>query len=112
MALYRYYSNRFIIALRGGLISVIYQHTVEARGLDLGDIDGLTLMGADVERISTGFRTIHEIWASPIEIIIAVYLLQRQISVACVVPGLLVLGKLRALIVLSMFLNCLLIPAL
>ncbi|KAM3495136.1 hypothetical protein MY3957_001558 [Beauveria namnaoensis] len=92
MALYRYYSNRFIIALRGGLISVIYQHTVEARGLDLGDIDGLTLMGADVERISTGFRTIHEIWASPIEIIIAVYLLQRQISVACVVPGLLVLA--------------------
>ncbi|KAM3513105.1 hypothetical protein MY11210_003217 [Beauveria gryllotalpidicola] len=92
MALYRYHSNRFIIALRGGLISVIYQHTVEARGLDLGHIDGLTLMGADVERISTGFRTIHEIWASPIEIIIAVYLLQRQISVACVVPGLLVLA--------------------
>ncbi|KAM3565252.1 hypothetical protein MY1884_000325 [Beauveria asiatica] len=92
MALYRYYSNRFIISLRGGLISVIYQHTVEARGFDLGDVDGLTLMGADVERISTGFRTIHEIWASPIEIIIAVYLLQRQISVACVVPGLLVLA--------------------
>ncbi|KAM3469416.1 hypothetical protein MY5147_007062 [Beauveria neobassiana] len=86
------YALVFIIALRGGLISVIYQHTVEARGLDLGDIDGLTLMGADVERISTGFRTIHEIWASPIEIIIAVYLLQRQISVACVVPGLLVLA--------------------
>ncbi|KAM3550366.1 hypothetical protein ARSEF4850_008382 [Beauveria asiatica] len=77
----------FIISLRGGLISVIYQHTVEARGFDLGDVDGLTLMGADVERISTGFRTIHEIWASPIEIIIAVYLLQRQISVACVVPA-------------------------
>ncbi|KGQ06661.1 Metal resistance protein YCF1 [Beauveria bassiana D1-5] len=86
------YALVFIITLRGGLISVIYQHTVEARGLDLGDIDGLTLMGADVERISTGFRTIHEIWASPIEIIIAVYLLQRQISVACVVPGLLVLA--------------------
>ncbi|OAA74978.1 ABC transporter, transmembrane domain, type 1 [Akanthomyces lecanii RCEF 1005] len=91
MALYRYYSNRFIIGLRGGLISVIYQQTVEARGLDLGDIDGLTLMGADVERISTGFRTIHEVWASPIEIIIAVYLLERQIFVACAVPGLLVL---------------------
>lgn len=91
MALYRYYANRFIIGLRGGLISVIYQQTVEARGLDLGDIDGLTLMGADVERISTGFRTIHEVWASPIEIIIAVYLLERQIFVACVVPGLLVL---------------------
>ncbi|OAA38744.1 ABC transporter, transmembrane domain, type 1 [Beauveria brongniartii RCEF 3172] len=101
MALYRYYSNRFIIALRGGLISVIYQHTVEARGFDLGDIDGLTLMGADVERISTGFRTIHEIWASPIEIIIAVYLLQRQISVACVVPSLLVLAAFIAFVLLT-----------
>ena len=73
----------------GGL--QLWVRAVEARGLDLGDIDGLTLMGADVERISTGFRTIHEVWASPIEIIIAVYLLERQIFVACAVPGLLVL---------------------
>ncbi|OAA60152.1 ABC transporter, transmembrane domain, type 1 [Cordyceps fumosorosea ARSEF 2679] len=93
MALYRYYSNRFIIRLRGGLISVIYQQTVAARGIDLGDnVDGLALMGADVERISSSFRTIHEIWAAPIEIIISVYLLERQIAVACIVPGLLVLS--------------------
>ncbi|XWW94251.1 hypothetical protein V2A60_002194 [Cordyceps javanica] len=92
MALYRYYLNRFIIRLRGGLISVIYQQTVEARSVDLGSVDGLALMGADVERISTGFRTIHEVWAAPIEIIIAVYLLERQIFVACIVPGLLVLS--------------------
>ncbi|ATY62911.1 multidrug resistance-associated [Cordyceps militaris] len=91
MALYRYYLNRFIIRLRGGLISIIYQQTVECRSLDLA-IDGLALMGADVERISTGFRTIHEVWATPIEIIIAIYLLERQIFVACVVPGLLVLS--------------------
>ncbi|KAJ6784421.1 hypothetical protein PWT90_09986 [Aphanocladium album] len=65
--------------------------TVEARALDLGDIDGMTLMGADVERIASGFRNIHELWASPIEIAIAMYLLEKQILVACVVPGVLVL---------------------
>lgn len=61
--------------------------------MDLGDINGLTLMGADVERIILGLRSIHEVWASLVDISIAIYLLEKQVYVACLVPGLLTLGE-------------------
>ncbi|RYP65462.1 hypothetical protein DL770_008992 [Monosporascus sp. CRB-9-2] len=86
-ALYGYMTFRFLIRLRGGLIALIYQQTVEARAVDLGSINGLTLMGTDVERIVLNFQTIHEVWASLVDIAIAIFLLQRQVSLACLVPG-------------------------
>lgn len=92
MALYWYQTFRFMIRLRAGLISLVYQQTVQARSIDLGDITGLTLMGTDVDRIVLGFRSIHEVWASLLEIILSVYLLSRQLYVACIMPGLLTLG--------------------
>jgi hypothetical protein len=49
-------------------------------------------MGTDVERIASGFRLIHEMWASLIEIGVAIYLLERQVGVACIVPALIVVG--------------------
>ena len=78
---------RFLIRLRGGLIALIYQQTIEARAIDLGSINGLTLMGTDVERIVLNFQTIHEVWASLVDIAIAIFLLQRQVFLACLVPG-------------------------
>lgn len=74
-------------------MSLIYQQTVQTRSVDMGDITGLTLMGTDVDRILVGFRTIHEVWASLLEMSIAVYLLERELGVACLIPGLIVLGK-------------------
>jgi ATP-binding cassette, subfamily C (CFTR/MRP), member 1 len=59
----------------------------------MGDITGLTLMGTDVDRVLVGFRSIHEVWASLLEMGIAVYLLERQLQVACLIPGILTLGK-------------------
>ncbi|KAK7181162.1 ABC transporter [Paraphaeosphaeria sporulosa] len=87
-ALHGYMTFRFLIRLRGGLIALIYQQTVDARAVDLGDINGLTLMGTDVERIVLNFLTIHEVWASLMDIIIAIFLLQRQMFLACLVPAL------------------------
>ncbi|KAI9691603.1 MAG: hypothetical protein M1822_007674 [Bathelium mastoideum] len=46
----------------------------------------LTLMSADIERITTGWQTMHEIWANIIEAALAIYLLERQLGVACVLP--------------------------
>ncbi|KAF1976918.1 ABC transporter [Bimuria novae-zelandiae CBS 107.79] len=86
-ALFGYMTFRFLIRLRGGLIALIYQQTVEARAVDLGSINGLTLMGTDVERIILNFLTIHEVWASVIDIAVAIFLLQRQVLLACLVPA-------------------------
>jgi ATP-binding cassette, subfamily C (CFTR/MRP), member 1 len=87
---------RFLIRLRGGLIALIYQQTVEARAVDLGGINGLTLMGTDVERIILNFQTIHEVWASLLDIAVAIFLLQRQIFLACLVPGLVTFGEITS----------------
>lgn len=50
-------------------------------------------MGTDVERISQSFVVLHEIWATFLEVAIAIWLLERQLSVACVAPVALSLGK-------------------
>ena len=46
----------------------------------------VTLMSADIERITEGLRPLHDFWASLIQIGIALYLLQKQMGLACVVP--------------------------
>lgn len=55
----------------------------------------LTLMSADIERITTGWQTMHEVWANAIEIGLAIYLLERQLGVACVVPVAVALREFR-----------------
>lgn len=52
----------------------------------MGTDTAITLMGTDVERISTSLRDIHEIWASPIDIGLALWLLERQLAVSCLMP--------------------------
>ncbi|KGO72305.1 ABC transporter, integral membrane type 1 [Penicillium expansum] len=91
-ALYGYRTFRFTIRLRGGLISLIHRQTVRARAVDLGETTAITLMGTDVERIASGFRSIHEMWASLIDIAVAIYLLERQLGVACLVPAVIVVA--------------------
>lgn len=49
-------------------------------------------MGTDVERIASGFRLVHDLWACLIDIGIAIYLLERQVGVACLVPAVIVVG--------------------
>jgi ABC-type multidrug transport system fused ATPase/permease subunit len=76
---------RAITMLRGGLISMIYR---KANGLSLTDADpanSVTLMSADVERIVQGWSTITDMWANPLEIGLAIFLLQQELGVAVAV---------------------------
>lgn len=86
MGQYQHRTYRAITMVRGGLVSLIYGKT---GSLSLRDVDpaaSMTLMSADVERIVQGWQTMHEIWANAAEVGVAIYLLQRQLGVACVVP--------------------------
>jgi len=49
-------------------------------------------MGTDVERIVEGLRSFHETWASLLEVGIACWLLEKQLSLACIAPIVLVVG--------------------
>lgn len=44
-------------------------------------------MGTDVERIVQKFRSLHETWAGPVEVAVGVFLLERQLGVACLIPA-------------------------
>ena len=70
----------------------------KATDIPLADVDtasSLTLMSADIERIVTGMQTGHELWANSIEVALAIFLLERQLGVACAVPVGVAVGKSR-----------------
>ncbi|KAJ5716811.1 P-loop containing nucleoside triphosphate hydrolase protein [Penicillium malachiteum] len=86
-AIYWRQTFRFVAMVRRGLISILQRKSTQVKAIDLEDFAALTLMGTDVERIRTGFRSILELRASPIETAIGIWLLARQVGVASVVPA-------------------------
>jgi ATP-binding cassette subfamily C (CFTR/MRP) protein 1 len=78
---------------RGSLVSIIYHKTLRLKLSSTKNTAALTLMSTDVDRIALTLEKIHEIWASTIETVVAVYLLERQFGLACVAPVTLALCK-------------------
>ena len=72
--------------VRGGVISLLYKKAGDTSLLNADPSASVTLMSADVERIVLGMQSMHEIWSSSIEIGIAIYLLKRQLGMACLIP--------------------------
>ena len=83
---YQHLTYRTITMARGGLISMMFAKTSSMDSNTVDPAQALTLMSADIERITNGWQTMHEIWASIIEIAIAIYLLERQLGAACAIP--------------------------
>lgn len=79
--------------LRGGLVSLIYRKTGTLSLQHVDPAASLTLMSADMERIVQGVQTMHEIWANAMEVGVAIYLLEVQLGVACVVPVVVSIGN-------------------
>ena len=100
-ALYWYCQERFQSLLRAFLISAIYRKTAHVACVGDGDSAAVTLMGADVERIYTGLRFVHEVWASTIQVALAAWFLQRQIGLAFFAPLVIVLLGFAASFALS-----------
>ncbi|KAJ6186285.1 ABC transporter transmembrane domain type 1 [Penicillium mononematosum] len=87
--------------MRSGLISMIYDQTIGMTAADLTDSAAITLMGTDVERIVANLKNLHEAWASIIELGIAIWLLEREIGVACFIPLVISLGTVFAMVPVS-----------
>ena len=77
---------------RGALISYIYSKTLLIAEGSFDNAAALTLMSSDVDAIAGGLQNIHEVWASAIELGIAIYLLERQVGVACLITVVLVIS--------------------
>ena len=77
---------RVIAMARGSLISMLYSKTADLSITAADPASSMILMSADIERITTGWQTMHELWANIIEVGLAIYLLERQLGPACAVP--------------------------
>jgi hypothetical protein len=83
---YQHKTYQLVIRLRGALVSLLYTKTLTSPPQSLSKKAPVTLMSVDVDGITSAAPNAHEIWASPAEIGVAIWLLQRQIGVMCVVP--------------------------
>ncbi|KFA49912.1 hypothetical protein S40293_01213 [Stachybotrys chartarum IBT 40293] len=85
---YNWRVRRSMTKMRGSVIAMIYEKSLR---LDIASQNGspqgaLTLVGNDVENIGQGMDRMHELWAAPLEMSIAIYLLNRELGVACAMP--------------------------
>ncbi|KAI7978013.1 hypothetical protein EIK77_009553 [Talaromyces pinophilus] len=85
-ALCWYFHHRMRAMARSVLVTEIFQKATKVRlGFD-NDSAALTLMSTDIERINNGLRSIHEIWASIIQVALASWMLYDQLGVVFVAP--------------------------
>lgn len=69
------------------MVSMIYDESLDLPFDEHNDLPGVTLMSNEVENISLGIQNAHEIWASPIEMAVALYLLEREVLWAAAIPA-------------------------
>lgn len=94
MGFYQHRLYRFITMVRGSLVSLILSKNLDLDLAAVADSSApLTLVSTDVRTICKSFESIHEVWANPIEIGIAIWLLQRQLGLGSIGPAITIIGK-------------------
>ncbi|PVH72950.1 putative ATP-binding cassette transporter [Cadophora sp. DSE1049] len=84
---YYHMNYRFVTSTRGSLVSLIYAKTMDLSITALDESVAVTLMSNDTEAICQAFRNLHEFWAVPTELAIALFLLYRQLGLAFLAPA-------------------------
>ncbi|KAK9787168.1 putative ABC multidrug transporter [Seiridium cardinale] len=90
-AIYQYFHHRSLQMARACLVTAIYTKATEAQVTADEESASVTLMSSDIERIRMGFRSLHDMWASIIEVALASWLLYNQLGVAFLAPILVVI---------------------
>lgn len=82
-AAYQHGLYRLGTILRGGLMTLLYHKTLELSIAAEDSTSVLTLMSADVQRISEAAAMFHDSWISLIDVGVAMYLLYLRMGAAC-----------------------------
>lgn len=92
-ALYYGGVNRFTTQCRGLLIHAISSKILLVKAEQANDMNAVTLMSTDTQRIADGTKFVHEIWATVVEAGIAMFLLERQVGALAAAPLGIAIGK-------------------
>ncbi|KAJ5182197.1 hypothetical protein N7449_012344 [Penicillium cf. viridicatum] len=84
---YTHMTFRFTTVVRGTLVSMICAKTLDRSITSLDESAAVTLMSNDTETICGGFQNLHEIWAVPLELGIAMWLLYRELGLSFLGPA-------------------------
>lgn len=82
--------SRTLRKARSALVTAIFRKATQLNSSHL-DTGVLTLMSIDVERITSGMYPLHDLWANTVEVVLATWLLQRQLGAAFIAPLLVVM---------------------
>lgn len=85
-ALYQRELHRMITKVRGALVTAVFAKSLRLNTAQLTDSAAITLISADVDRICGSLKEIDDLFATPIEIAVAIFLLRLQIGVSCIAP--------------------------
>ncbi|KAJ0117931.1 multidrug resistance-like protein [Diaporthe amygdali] len=85
-AFFSHQATRTLTMLRGILVSAIFACSTQLSTTAIDNAAAVTLMSTDVDAIIRATREILEMWANILQIVIATYLLSRQIGAAFVGP--------------------------
>ncbi|KAG6153317.1 hypothetical protein E4U37_003042 [Claviceps purpurea] len=83
---YEHMTYRVITMFRGSLINIIYGKTLRLDARAVLDAEAITLTSADIDRISLGMQTMHDSYASVIELSLSLWLLSKLLGIAVVPP--------------------------
>ncbi|KAM3536550.1 hypothetical protein MY4038_000005 [Beauveria bassiana] len=83
---YNHHLYRSLVMIRGGLISLVCTESLGVSTTVASEMATLTLIGPDVEVVCNACSGVHDLWANPVEIGLATWLLARQLGVGCVGP--------------------------
>lgn len=84
MAFTWYFHHRLRVMIRSILVPEIFNKATKMRIGATDDGTALTLMSTDMERIRMGFRTLHELWACPLQVALAACMLYKRLGVVFV----------------------------
>ena len=100
---YYHSTYRYATSLRGCLVTLIYGKTVDLSITALDESIAITLMTNDTETACEGLRNAHELWAVPVEVAIALYILQIQLGIAFLAPAAVALISIGGILGLSRY---------
>ena len=94
-AVHQHKTYRLLTMFRGSLVMMIFEKTLKTRSTSIADAEAITHMSADIDRIGQSMPLIHELYASLIDIAIALWLLYRLLGIALVAPIIWIVGSYR-----------------